>query len=194
VSEFLRLAGTLTMVCVLAGFFLSVANKQTEEAREYQDRLERLEAIKAVLPPYDNCPDKDKVKVEGVTFFIGKREGKVIGVAFIQEAEGYGGTIKVMMGVSPKEELLGIDIVGHLETPGLGAKIDEDKFKNQFFKDKRKIPLTIDSKIEVIKDGGEIEGITGATISSRGVCEAVKKGLKLLNRIKEKIIKEPCQL
>lgn len=186
----MRLTGTLTIVCVLAGLCLSVANKQTEEARRHQDRLARLEAIDAVLPHYDNRPDEDKVEVEGVVFFIGRMEGKVVGVAFIQEGEGYGGGIEVMIGVSPEGELLGIDVVKHLETPGLGAKIDESDFKDQFFKDKRREPLTIDSIIEVVKDGGEIEAITGATISSRGVCEAIRKGLRLFNRFKDRILGE----
>lgn len=180
--DLLRLAGILTLVCLLAGIFLSTANKGTEKARMHQDRLARLEAIDAVLPPYDNRPDEDKVDVDGKTFYIGRKDGRVIGVAFLTEEMGYGGSIKVMIGVSPKGKLLGIDVVSHLETPGLGAKIDEPGFKEQFFK------CTIDSRIDVVKDGGEIEAVTGATISSRAVCKAVKEGLRLFNDVKDRVL------
>lgn len=200
--NFLKLVLTLTLVCLIAALSLSVAEKLTAKAREEQDRLAKLEAVNRVLPPYDNQPDKpdaalDKldgeldgaIVLEGVNFYVAKRDGEIVGIAFSQTTkEGYAGEIQVMLGVNLKGELIGIDVVRHLETPGLGAKIDapeeNNEFKDQFFAGKRKRPLTLKSKIMVRKDGGEIDAITGATISSRAICEAVKDGLRLFDKIK----------
>jgi len=196
VRDFIKLVTVLTTVCIIAALALSMADKKTRKARERQDRLARLEAIAAVLPEYDNQPDKEKVEFEGVTFYLARKNGEIVGLAFEQEAEGYGGKIRVMIGLDPQGELIGIDIVKHSETPGLGALIDQPEennpFKDQFFREKRvrrdKPPLILESNIAVAKDGGEIEAITGATISSRVVCEAVKKGLNLFFQAEEKIL------
>lgn len=197
-----RLVITLTVVCVGAAFALSLANEVTKEARAKQDRLARLEAIDAVLPDYDNRPDEETVEIktetERVISYIGRKDGQIVGFAFEQEGEGYSGKIRVMIGLNPAGEILGIDVVKHAETPGLGAIIDEPQednpFKDQFFKEKReeigKSALTSKSKIAVIKDGGQIEAITGATISPRGVCEAIRKGLELFEEAKDSILKD----
>lgn len=196
--DFIKLVAVLTAVCIFAALALSMADKKTKKARERQDRLARLEAIVAVLPDYDNQPDEEKVKFGETTFYLARKNGEVVGLAFEQEAEGYGGKIRVMIGLDPQGELIGIDIVKHSETPGLGALIDQPEennpFKDQFFREKRRrqdrSPLTLESNIAVAKDGGEIEAITGATISSRAVCEAAKKGLNLFFQTKEKILGE----
>lgn len=195
-GDFLKSVVTLTLVCVVAAIVLSFANEMTSDSRAEQDRLARLEAIDAVLPDYDNRPDEDKKEIEGVSFYVGRKDGRIVGVAFQQEGEGYSGMIKVMIGVNPAGEVLGVDVVKHLETPGLGAIIDEPQednpFKDQFFKDKRaekgESPLTQESNIKVMKDGGQIEAITGATISPRGVCEAARKALELFERVKDQIL------
>ena len=77
-----------------------------------------------------------------------------------------------MVGLLPGGAIHGIEVLSHLETPGLGAKIREAKFKDRF--KKRNLSNT---KWAVKKDAGDIDGITGATISSRAVIKAIKDGL-----------------
>ncbi len=88
-----------------------------------------------------------------------------------------------MMGVLPDGSLGGIEILNHAETPGLGSLIIEDSFKDQF-----KGRSLDNTNFKVKKDGGDIDQITGATISPRAVSEAVEKGLIWFRDEKEKIL------
>ena len=182
--DILRLIVVLTCICIASAIALAKVYDLTKGPIAHQKRLEVLRAIKAVLPPYDNEPDRDMVKlpmgvdkkgeeIQGV-FYRGRKEGRLTGVAFkVSSPEGYGGTIEVMVGLLPDGTVHGIEVLSHLETPGLGAKIREAKFKDRF--KKRSLSNT---KWAVKKDAGDIDGITGATISSRAVIKVIRGGLE----------------
>ncbi|MBU4311034.1 RnfABCDGE type electron transport complex subunit G [bacterium] len=189
--ESLRLVVVLTLVCLIAALALAGVDRLTKEPRLEQKRLARLRAIRAVLPPFDNDPLKDKKEIERITFYIGKKEGEIIGVAFSSKGEGYSGFITIMMGVNPEDNsITGIEILEHMETPGLGANIEKGEFKNQFKEKSLANSKLVDGKLAVKKNKGDIEALTGATISSRGVTEAVDKGLKVFLKYKEEILGE----
>ncbi|MBU4560807.1 FMN-binding protein, partial [bacterium] len=97
----------------------------------------------------------------------------------------------IMMGVNPEDNsITGIEILEHMETPGLGANIEKGEFKNQFKEKSLANSKLVDGKLAVKKNKGDIEALTGATISSRGVTEAVDKGLKVFLKYKEEILGE----
>jgi electron transport complex protein RnfG len=191
--DILRLIVVLTCICIASAIALAKVYDLTKGPIAHQKRLEVLRAIKAVLPPYDNEPDRDMVKlamgvdkkgeeIQGV-FYRGRKEGRLNGVAFkVRSPEGYGGTIEVMVGLLPDGTVHGIEVLSHLETPGLGAKIREAKFKDRF--KKRSLSNT---KWAVKKDAGDIDGITGATISSRAVIKAIRGGLEFYGDHEEAI-------
>jgi Na+-translocating ferredoxin:NAD+ oxidoreductase subunit G len=173
----LQLILTLTVICLVAGVFLGVVNALTDAPIAAALREEKLAAIRAVLPPFDNTPDTDTVTVKEVgrdwTFFIGRKGGAYSGTAFTTASpNGYGGTITVMVGVDAAQRVNAIVILGQKETPGLGARIAEEGFRAQFAG--RSIADTVWA---VRQDQGDIDAITAATISSRAVVEAVKAGL-----------------
>ena len=180
-----RLTGVLMLISLVSALALSQAFELTKERIAYERRQEVLRAIRAVLPPFDNEPDQDTVEVvigkdrrgreKKVVFYQGRREGKLVGRAFvITTHEGYGGDIDVMMGVTPEGVITGVEILRHLETPGLGDKIVKDRAWRESFKGK-----SLANDIRVKKDGGEIDQFAGATISPRAVCQAVRMGLEL---------------
>jgi electron transport complex protein RnfG len=183
-KDILRLVVVLTCICIVSAIALAQIYGLTKGPIAHQKRLEVLRAIKTVLPPYDNEPDRDLAKLvmgvdkrgeekEGL-FYRGRKGGRLVGVAFkATSREGYGGDIEVMVGVLPNGMINGVEVLSHLETPGLGAKIMEAKFKDRF--KKRNLSNT---KWAVKKDAGDIDGITGATISSRAVIKAVKDSLE----------------
>jgi electron transport complex protein RnfG len=191
--DILRLIVVLTCICIASAIALAKVYDLTKGPIAHQKRLEVLRAIKAVLPPYDNEPDRDMVKlamgvdkkgeeIQGV-FYRGRKEGRLNGVAFkVSSPEGYGGTIEVMVGLLPDGTVHGMEVLSHLETPGLGAKIREAKFKDRF--KKRSLSNT---KWAVKKDAGDIDGITGATISSRAVIKAIRGGLEFYGDHEEAI-------
>jgi len=185
---------TLTIICIAAAAVLAGVYNVTKEPIAISERQEKLRAIKMVLPPFSNEPDKEESKLsikdsatgvdKDILLYAGRdEENKMIGVAIENISKtGYGGDIKIMMGVDMNGEISGIYILDLKETPGLGSKIKEDWFKEQF---KRK--SLSNSKLSVKKDGGDIDAITGATISSRAVAYAIEEGLKVFE---EKYLKE----
>ena len=183
-KDILRLIIVLTCICVVSAIALAKIYDLTKGPIAHQKRLEVLRAIKTVLPPYDNEPDRDTVELPmGIdkkgraiqrVFYRGRKDGRLVGVAFrVVSSEGYGGTIEVMVGLLPDGKIHGIEVLSHLETPGLGAKINEARFKDRF-----KNRNLSNTTWAVKKDAGDIDGITGATISSRAVIKSVKEGLE----------------
>jgi len=176
-KETARLVVSLTVICVVAGLLLAWVNDLTAGPIASAAREEKLAAIRAVLPPFDNEPDTDTVTVtqnkQEWVFYLARKGGAFAGAAFeTRSSEGYGGTIRLMVGVTADGKVKAIQILEHKETPGLGAKISTAEFRGQFAnKDIKK------TKWAVKKDGGDIDAITAATISSRAVTQAVKEGL-----------------
>ena len=88
----------------------------------------------------------------------------------VTPATSFSGTLSVMVGVDANGACTGISIVATGETSGLGSNASKPAFKDQF------VGAAGDA-VTVTKDGGTINAITGATITSRGVCEAVTSAL-----------------
>lgn len=188
-----RLALVLTIIAVGAGLILSLVEGMTREPIAEQRRLETLKALKAVLPPIDNAPDADTVSmVTGQdkkgrelsrTFYRGRKENTLAGVAFkVTAPDGYSGNIEIMVGITPEGMVTGVEILTHAETPGLGSKIVEPWFKEQF---RGKGLENYDWRVK--KDGGQFDQITGATISPRAVVTAVKAGLEFYRDHRQEI-------
>ena len=93
-----------------------------------------------------------------------------VGYAFMTNAKGYGGKIGILVGLETNRALRGIRIISHQETPGLGAKITDTDFLDQF-------AGLVPDQLVLARDGGAVDAITGATISSRAVAEGVAAGL-----------------
>jgi electron transport complex protein RnfG len=192
--EIFKLTVVLTIICSAAATALALVYNLTKEPIAYQQRLKRLAAIRAVQPDYDNEPDKDFVDIktnhgakgnEGLTrFYITKKGSANTGVVFSVSAVGYGGPIGLMVGINPEGTISGIQILNHTETPGLGAKITEEKFVHQF--NSKNLSNT---NWALKKDGGELDQITGATISPRAVVNALHRGLVLFRNNREEILK-----
>lgn len=193
-KDILRLALVLTLIASAAGLVLSTVEKVTREPIAEQRRLEMMRAIEAVLPDFNNEPDTDTVELKVGTdrkgqdvtrrFFRGRLGEALTGVAFkVVAPDGYSGDIEIMVGVHPDGTVNAIEILTHAETPGLGDKIEEDWFKNQF---PEKTLRNIDWRVK--KDGGDFDQIAGATISPRAVVEAVHRGLEFFNKHRSTIV------
>lgn len=193
-KDIARLVIVLTLITACAGLVLSLVESFTREPIAEQRRLETLRALSAVLPEFDNSPDQDRVVLPvGVdkkgrpverTFYLGRSDGEINGVAFEAVAsDGYSGEIAVMAGVRPDGTLVAVEILRHAETPGLGDKIEEDWFKRQF-RGKR----LDNADWRVKKDGGDFDEITGATISPRAIVGALRRGLEFFHENRGAIV------
>ena len=116
------------------------------------------------------------------TVFVLTRDGKPYGVALEAEGQGYGGSVGVMTGINlVNGDYCGIGITTHSETPGVGSKVTEKAFRDQF----TGLRAGVDLKIK--KDGGSIDAVSGATFSSRAVSEAMRKATEMFTTNRQPI-------
>ncbi len=186
-KDLIKMAVVLTFISALAGFLLAVTYRVTKEPIAAAKQAEKLEALKKVLPEYDNDPATTVCVVEEAgrswTFYVARRQGVFVGAAFESASgQGYSGTIRILAGVRQDNQVQGIEILEQAETPGLGAKIAETNFTYQF----RGRPLA-GTRWAVDKDGGDIDAITGATISPRAVAAALKDGIAVYTQHVDRI-------
>ena len=144
--------------------------------------MKKIRAINEVFPEYGDAPglevvdfpwcDQPESPETCTRYYFITLNRRVLGTAFEVTAKGYGGMIELMVGVDHDLTVSGIKVIRHSETPGLGANITTDKFGSQFA-DLRPDATTWSLK----KNGGDIDQISGATISSTAVMEAVHKGV-----------------
>lgn len=191
-KEFARLVLTPTVICLVAGVLLAAVNKVTLEPIALAMLAEKSEAMQEVLPACDNDPMADTVAVteDGTEwiFYIARGGSTFAGAAVIVTTpEGYGGDITVMVGINADDAVQGIAILDQKETPGLGANIKSDDFKVRF-----KGRSLEKANWSVAKDGGDIDEITAATISSRAVVGAVKSGLDVYLKHEDRIQSAPA--
>jgi len=175
-SSFLNMVLTLFVVAAVAALALGAVYVATKDPIALAKQKKQKAAIKAVLPAFDTLkvrlvPDADGN--DSIRFNMAYRNEKLVGVAVNTYTDkGFGGRIDAMIGFLPNGSIYNTSILSLKETPGLGTKLDKKKsnFPDQF---KGKNPA--DFKLKVKKDGGDVDAITAATISSRAFCDAVQR-------------------
>jgi Na+-translocating ferredoxin:NAD+ oxidoreductase subunit G len=185
-SSFLNLLVTLTVITLVAGLSLGYVYQWTKEPIAKAQMDKQLRAIEAVVKGYDNNPVVEKFKsvtpdgLDSLEMFPAKKQGELIGMAVkTKSSKGYSGDIWIMVGFNLQGEILNVVVIEHKETPGLGSKMTESKFLNQFL---GKNPQQMNLKVK--KDGGTVDAITGATISSRAFSEAVQLAYETFQSMK----------
>jgi electron transport complex protein RnfG len=178
-------AALLGGVALLVSTVISVADWLTR-ADIAQRQLEDLQAtLQQVVPAryYDNDPVRDTVIVKDgdrvVTAYRARRKSQVQAVSYQVTAPGYGSTEMVMViGVDRQGTLLGVRVITHSETPGLGDKIETTKSDWILGFSGRSLNDPPAEQWGVKKDGGAFDQFTGATITPRSLVKAVKGGLE----------------
>ena len=190
-KEIVKLIVVLTLICVVAAVALAQVYAITKEPIAHEKRMELLGAIQQVVPAYTNEPDKDEITADGRSFYPGFNDGLYVGAAIaVSSDKGYAGTIDALVGVDAAGEVRGVRVLSMAETPGLGSKItDPDYLRQLVYKDAgeqtRRTLSNTDWRVR--KDGGEIDQITGATISPRALTEAIRDGLTDYDKNKDRI-------
>jgi len=124
-----------------------------------------------VLAPFNNDPLKDFKSIDGLDLYFGKMNGKITGCAVTTFSDnGFAGKIILLAGFTPEGNIKSIEVIQQNETKGYGSRMTESEFKDQF---NGKNPATF--KLKVLDDNGDVDAISGATISSRAVCDALQK-------------------
>ena len=177
----------LTIICGACGLLLAGVRHVTADQIEDQVmRYVKGPAVRKVLACATNDPVQERRQVgagrAALTVFIGMQGDELAYLAYETTAGGFGGEMGVMVGYDLKRDrLLGIGITAHKETPGVGSRVTQDEFADRFS------GKPLDAAFRVTQDGGEIDGVTGATISSRAACAAVRESVKRYPDIRAQI-------
>ena len=151
----------LTIVVAISVNLLAFADQLTRPQIEAQKQKKIQTLLTGMFPEMSQYEFEDDI----YTIYS---DGAKTGHAFIAVGKGYGGDIDILVGLENKTTIKEISIVSHLETPGLGSRITESFFTDQF------AGLNID-RVALEKDGGEVDAITTSTISSTAVIDAVRE-------------------
>ena len=167
----LRLAGTLLLITAVVAAALAGVNAVTAPVIAELNAAATQEAISAVLPGgFDN----EVADYADATGLVSKVYQGANGYAVEVDPSGFDNTITMMVGVDNEGKVLGISVVSHTETAGLGAVAAAgtpagQNFRGQF--------VGASGSVSVTKDGGTMDAITGATITSRAICVGVNAAL-----------------
>lgn len=173
----MRMVVVLSLLCGLSGFVLSYLKMVTAPRIEEQVlTYVQGPALARVFSDVSNSPIADRrvfeLEQRDITVFPAMREGKLYGVALEEKGSGYGGEMGVIVGFNVSNDTLaGIGATTLKETPGLGMLVAEPKFSGQFAGKTTPVALTA--------QGGNIDGVSGATISSAGMVTAVNKAAQV---------------
>ena len=175
-STLFNMVSSLVVVTLVASAALGYVYELTKEPIAAAKLAKKIRAIDEVVPEYDNNPVEEmyKIPVEGtedsLEVYPAKKDGKLISSAIrTYSPKGYGGEVWLMVGLLPDGTINKIAVLEHKETPGLGSKMNGEDFKHQFI---GKNPSTFNLKVK--KDGGEVDALSGATISSRAFGQATQ--------------------
>lgn len=168
-SQLAKFGIILGVICLIATLVLAVTYEVTKPRIDEQMRSEEQTALRSIIPGADSFLVKS---VDGIEYFEAIKRGDMIGYCIRITATGYNGYIRMVAGIDTKGVIKGVEVLEQYETPGLGAKISEIRpgEKEAWFL--RQFKGKSASNIEV---GGQINAITGATISSRAVTDAIRK-------------------
>jgi len=186
--EMIKMLIVLTVLATLSGGLLAAIRDNTKDRIENQV-LEFVKgpAIRSILQGATNDPIVDRFQLKAGdiehTFFVGVFDGEPRAVTFETSGKGYGGDVGLMVGIDTKDDkLVGVGVTTHGETPGMGAKAKTDpSFVSQFK------GLSLKDPLKVTGDGGSINAISGATITSRAVCSAATDATELYEKLKPQL-------
>ncbi len=174
-KEVLKPALILCVICLLATAALAGTNLLTADTIAQQKVITEQESRKQVLPDADSFEEADG-------YAIGKTGSDIAGYVFVTSSKGYGGDVQVMTGISTDGQITGVVILEQDETPGLGANAEKESFRDQF---KQAVPENGFTVTKSTAGEGEISAMTGATITTTAVTNAVNDAIAQYNEIKE---------
>jgi len=189
--EMIKLFLVIVIFSAVSGGLLATLKNATQAKIEYQQlKFVKGPTIQSILEGCSNDPLVDRFKIPDGdrerSFFIGEFDGKRNTVAFESFGKGFGGDIGVIVAVNlENDQIVGVGVSTHSETPGVGSRAKTDPSFSAQFKG-----LSIKEPFKVKSEGGNIDSISGATVSSKGVCSALIDLAKIYERLKPRIMEK----
>lgn len=169
-STFPNMVISLTSITIVAAAALGAVYMFTQNAIQEQQIAKQTAAVSAVLPEHERIADPETVN--GLTVYKAYTGDQFVGAAVETQADGFGGVIRLMVGFDADNHIVNYEVLEQQETPGLGTHIVE-WFKNADKPGQNILGREANGAFTVSKDGGDVDAITAATISSRAFLKAV---------------------
>ncbi|MDR2968175.1 MAG: RnfABCDGE type electron transport complex subunit G [Tannerellaceae bacterium] len=171
---------SLMLISSCAAGILAAVNKQTAAPIAAAKAVALENAIKAVVPEFDNSPLTDKYSAvtsdgDSLIIYPATKGGEAVGAAVESfSMNGFSGEIRVIVGFDTEGNIFNYSVLQHAETPGLGSKMQE-WFRTE--KDNRSVigRSLSGGNLSVTKDGGQIDAITASTITSRAFLQTINR-------------------
>ncbi len=184
-SSLKNMVVVLFSITLIASFCVGLVNKITFEPIEKAKAENIQTALKNVLPEFE-VSESEAMTVDELPVIVhtAKVGEQVVGYAVeTMTTKGFSGVFCLMVGFRASGEVYNINVLEHSETPGLGSKMgDEGNSLLTSFKDKN--PANMKQPLAVVKDGGDVQALTAATISSRAYVDAVVRAYNAVQQIK----------
>ncbi len=162
--DVLRLSITLAVVAIVSAALLTGVHNITEPVITEREQREYLEALERFFPEIDHFETEE---INGDQFdLVYDQDGEKLGVMATVETQGYEGTITYNLAVDAETEIIGILIVSHSETPGIGDVITTDNFQEQFIGKSFEDPL---------EAGEDVDTVSGATLSTGAMISSIRR-------------------
>lgn len=191
----------MVLVTSIFTLVLAVINNLTYDTIQEQSRIKTYSKLlysldieyedsdESIVNAYNNYITEKNI--ENYTYYVAEKDGEVLGYAFEVRGNGLWGQIRSYVAFDKSfEELKGVDFISHSETPGLGGRIDERWFVDQF--QGIEVSESEDGEYLVFKPavGGNIDSITGATQTSKSVRTMFNENIEEILQVKEEVTNE----
>ena len=178
-STLFNMTAVLLGITLIASAGVGVVNMITVEPIAAAEQAAKIEALTRVLPEFDATETTPKTIDEmEITVHTATLGGKTVGYAVESMSKnGFGGPINLMVGFTPDGEVINVNVLKQTETPGLGTKMADEgnpllnSVKGQKLTEKK----LVNGMLAVTKDGGDVDALTAATISSRAYVDAINR-------------------
>lgn len=178
-STLLNMTAVLFGITLVASAGVGVVNMITVEPIAAAKAAATTAALSEVLPPFDETTTEQmSIDELPITVYTATKSGEVAGYAVeSMTKQGFNGVVRLMVGFTPEGTIYNVNVLEQAETPGLGTKMAEEgnpllrSVKGQNPADKK----LVDGRLAVTKDGGDVDALTAATISSRAYIDAINR-------------------
>ncbi|WP_371368560.1 Na(+)-translocating ferredoxin:NAD(+) oxidoreductase complex subunit G [Sporomusa rhizae] len=168
-NSIFKIAMNLTITCFISGVIIAGTYAITEPTAAEQRVKAKNDAMKELVKDAEAFKAIDGK--EG--WYAGIKGGKVIAYVVPASSKGYGGSIDMLAAVTPEGKAMDFKVLKHNETPGLGDKMVEPKFRKQFTN-----KAASDMEVVKVPTDKNIQALTGATITSRAVTKGVREAVE----------------
>ena len=176
VKQILRLTVTLLLICAVVAGVLAGVNAITKDKIAAAQEQKKLDALATVLPGVEGL---EIMELTGDTGMVKAVYCSASSYAVEVTPNGFSGEITLMVGIT-EGKVQGISVISHAETPSLGAEAAADSSKGQSFRNQF---AGLSGVLAVEKDGGEIDSLTSATITSRAITQGVNAALEFVESL-----------